>query len=137
MTSSNMAKKRLIDVSQDLIAAAAAGLGIEGTPPPGREVMDLAVNRYLDKVVLLLKRAGLTAQPTGRRRPRAISDKTWERLEVEAALSHKATADAGRGRPDVEGEKVAITQVELLRACLVLAARLGTSPGPDTPSRGQ
>jgi hypothetical protein len=125
LTSSNMAKKRLIDVSQDLIAAAAAGLGIEGTPPPGREVMDLAVNRYLDKVVLFLKRAGLTAQPTGRRRPRAISDGTWARLEKEAALSHKVTADPGRDRPVVEGGKVALTQAELLRACLVLASRRG------------
>lgn len=131
-----MAKKRLVDLSQELVVAAVRGLGFVGAEPSSREVIDAAVAEHLDEVVGLLKRAGLTAQPTGRRRPRAISDGTWARLEDEAALSHKVTADPGRDRPGVEGGKVALTQAEMLRACLVLASRRGATPARDETAEG-
>ena len=53
-----------------------------------------------------LKHAGLLARPTGRRRPRNLDVATWQKLL------------------DAEAE-VALSQIELLRCCLVLAARKG------------
>ena len=71
--------------------------------PTNREVVSKSVDEFLPLVIERLQRAGLTARPTGRRRPR-IGCRAWQKLlEAEAEVS--------------------LSQIEILRCCLVLAAR--------------
>jgi hypothetical protein len=89
----------MIDLDQSLIDAA--------KPKPEttyRTAIDQSVRELLPEVVELSLRAGLTARPTGKRKPRMISDSTWELLGAAE-------------------EKVSLSRVELIRAALVLRAR--------------
>ena len=72
--------------------------------PTNREVVSKSVDEFLPLVIERLQRAGLTARPTGRRKPRNLDNVVWQRLlEAEAEVS--------------------LSQIELLRCCLVLAAQ--------------
>ena len=98
-------RRRMVDVDEGLLTAAAHRYrGATSEVPTHRETMSKAVSELLPTVISLLQQAGLTARASGRRRPRNVDSACWAAL-VEA-----------------EG-KVALSAVELLRCCLVLAGR--------------
>jgi hypothetical protein len=99
--------RRMVDLADDLLTAAAVRYTRASRPvPTNREVVSKSVDDFLPLVIERLQRAGLTARPTGRRRPRNLDVATWQKLL------------------DAEAE-VSLSQIELLRCCLVLAARKG------------
>jgi hypothetical protein len=105
--SQNQSARRMVDLSDDLIGAARVRYVRQHNPQPAnREVVTRAVDEFLGTVIERLQHAGLTGRPTGRRRPRNLDVRTWQQL-LDAETS------------------VASSQIELLRCCLVLAARKG------------
>lgn len=99
--------RRMVDLADELLVAAGVRYTRSHNPnPTNREIVTKAVAEFLPLVIERLKHAGLTARPTGRRRPRNLDIATWQKLL------------------DAESE-VALSQIELLRCCLVLAARKG------------
>ena len=97
----------MVDLADDLLTAAAVRYTRASRPvPTNREIVSKSVDEFLPVVIERLKHAGLTGRPTGRRRPRNLDVRVWQKLlEAEA--------------------EVALSQVEMLRCCLVLAARKG------------
>ena len=112
--------RRMVDLDDGLIASVQARYKTgDGQLPVIRETIARAVRDHLPLVVQRLVAAGLTARPTGRRRPRNLENCTWELLkQAEAAI--------------------ALSQIELARCCLVLAARGEAAPedSADQPHLG-
>ena len=107
--------RRMVDLDDYLIAVAQAQYqkGDDQPLPTIRETITLAVAEHLATVVRRLQVAGLTARPTGRRRPRNLDKSAWEALKLAEA-------------------EVALSQIELCRCCLVLAGR-GEEVAPTQP----
>ena len=104
-SSENFGRRRMVDVSDELLTEAARRYtGAMSAVPTHRETMTKSVAEFLPTVVALLQLAGLTARPSGRRRPRNVDVACWEALVA------------------AEG-KVALSAVELMRCCLSTAAR--------------
>ena len=103
--------KRLVDLSDDLIARAGESLGTAGD---NLRTIDESVRRYLPKVTKRLQAAGHVERPTGRRKQRAISDWTWDALAR------------------AEKDQVPLDMIALLRCCMTMASR-GEAPN-DPPN---
>jgi hypothetical protein len=99
------ARRRMVSLDDGLVRDAAAAIRLPDGPwPTTRETISFAVQQQLPVVVRRLLHAGLEPRPDAKRRPRMIDDHSWETLA-------EAT------------DRLPLGQIELLRACLVLAAR--------------
>ena len=87
---------------RDLVAMAVGTLAVPVRRKRGEPT--LVMTGQLDRVVELLREAGLVHRPGEKARPREVDDEVWERL---------AQAEAA----------VAVDRVELIRACLERLAR--------------
>ena len=98
-------ERHMVDVSDALLTAAASRYsGAVSEVPTHRETMSQAVAEFLPFVISRLQEAGLTARATGRRRPRNVDAACWKALQEAEST-------------------VALSSVEVLRCCLVLAGR--------------
>jgi hypothetical protein len=83
----------VLDIPGDILTA------LKGLELTQRSAFDLAVERYLDKLVRELTALKLTAPASSSRRPRKVSQATWEALGAAA-------------------EQLDVSRPALLRACL-------------------
>jgi hypothetical protein len=98
-------RPRRLNIDADLITRAAArAAALTGEAPTFRSTVALAVERELERVIRLLKEAGLQHRPGDKPRPRPIDDRDWDALG------------------DAE-QQVAVDRVGLIRCCLERLAR--------------